>query len=103
MVVANPNAKSSVGILQCGEVPESLSHAFIDYNEMIARSLIAADPTLTCRTWRVFEGEIPESDECDAWITTGSRHSVNDEDDWTEQFCDFVKVAAERELSLIHI
>ena len=42
MVAANPNAERSVGILQCGEVPESLSHAFIDYNEMIAKSLVAA-------------------------------------------------------------
>ena len=103
MVPANPNTEWSVGILQCGEVPESLSHAFIDYNEMIAKSLIAADPKLTCRTWRVFEGEIPEPDECDAWITTGSRHSVNDENDWTEKFCDFVEVAAEKEHPFVGI
>ena len=53
MVAANPNAERSVGILQCGEVPESLSHAFIDYNEMIAKSLVAADPTLTQKGWGV--------------------------------------------------
>ena len=79
----------SVGVLQCGEVPENLCESFIDYNEMIAQSLRTADPGLSCRTWRVFDGEIPRPDACDAWITTGSRYSVNDDNDWTHGFCGF--------------
>ena len=62
-----------VGVLHCGEVPENLRESFIDYNEMIAQSLRTADAGLSCRTWRVFDGEIPRPDACDAWITTGSR------------------------------
>ena len=84
------NTNPTVGILQCGEVPENLRQSFIDYNEMMSQSLTVADPALNYRTWRVFDGEIPRPDACDAWITTGSRHSVNDENDWTHGFCDFV-------------
>jgi GMP synthase (glutamine-hydrolysing) len=91
------NTSPTVGILQCGEVPENLRQSFIDYNEMMSQSLTVADPALNYRTWRIFDGEIPRPDTCDAWITTGSRHSVNDENDWTHGFCNFV-----REVSQLH-
>ena len=93
----------SVGVLQCGEVPENLRESFIDYNEMIAQSLRTADPGLSCRTWRVFDGEIPSPDACDAWITTGSRYSVNDDNDWTHSFCDFVREVSQLERPFVGI
>ncbi|HCK76079.1 MAG TPA: GMP synthase [Gammaproteobacteria bacterium] len=93
----------SVGVLQCGEVPENLRESFIDYNEMVAQSLNTADPRLSCRTWRVFEGEIPRPDACDAWITTGSRYSVNDDNDWTRGFCDFVREVSQLERPFVGI
>ena len=93
----------SVGVLQCGEVPENLCESFIDYNEMIAQSLRTADAGLSCRTWRVFDGEIPRPDACDAWITTGSRYSVNDDNDWTHGFCNFVRELSKLERPFIGI
>ena len=93
----------SVGVLQCGEVPENLRESFIDYNEMIAQSLRTADAGLSCRTWRVFDGEIPRPDACDAWITTGSRYSVNDDNDWTHGFCNFVRELSKLERPFIGI
>lgn len=97
------NQKLTVGILQCGEVPENLRDAFVDYNDMIAQMLTHSDSALVCRTWRVFDGEIPEPDDCDAWITTGSRDSVNDESDWTHALCDFVARVAKTDIPFVGI
>ena len=79
-----------VGILQCGEVPDTLSAQFPDYNEMIEIGLKRADHNIHCITFRVLDGEIPHPAACDAWITTGSRFSVNDPNEWTEKFSEFV-------------
>ena len=92
-----------IGILQCGEVPDVLSDRFPDYNEMIEASLKAADPSVACKTWRVFDGEIPKPDACDAWITTGSRFSVNDDNEWTEEFCKFVAKVAELKIPFVGV
>ncbi len=95
--------KLSVGILQCGEVLEIFQPQFGDYNSMIENKLTAVDPALRCRSWRVLDGEIPDPDACDAWITTGSRESVNDDNDWTMGFCDFVTRVAQTDIPFIGI
>ena len=51
-----------VGILQCGEVPDTLSAQFPDYNEMIEIGLKRADNNIHCKTFRVLDDEIPQSD-----------------------------------------
>ncbi len=93
----------TVGILQCGEVPQSLRGEFVDYNDMIGQSLIRADQSLICQTWRVFDGEIPDPKSCDAWITTGSRESVNDDNDWTRALYGFVTDVAQADIPFVGI
>ena len=81
-----------VGILQCDEVRESFRADHGDYDEMLVRGLRRADPALTYQVFRVFENELPEDVRvCDGWITSGSRYSVNDENDWTAALCRFVQ------------
>jgi GMP synthase-like glutamine amidotransferase len=81
-----------VGILQCDEVRESFRADHGDYDEMLVRGLRRADPALTYQVFRVFENELPEDVRvCDGWITSGSRYSVNDENDWTSALCRFVQ------------
>jgi GMP synthase (glutamine-hydrolysing) len=81
-----------VGILQCDEVRESFRADHGDYDEMLVRGLRRADPALTYQVFRVFENELPEDVRvCDGWITSGSRYSVNDENDWTIALCRFVQ------------
>ena len=81
-----------VGILQCDEVRESFRADHGDYDEMLVRGLRRADPALTYQVFRVFENELPEDVRvCDGWITSGSRYSVNDENDWTTALCRFVQ------------
>ena len=81
-----------VGILQCDEGRESFRADHGDYDEMLVRGLRRADPALTYQVFRVFENELPEDVRvCDGWITSGSRYSVNDENDWTSALCRFVQ------------
>ena len=81
-----------VGILQCDEVRESFRADHGDYDEMLVRGLRRADPALTYQVFRVFENKLPEDVRvCDGWITSGSRYSVNDENDWTTALCRFVQ------------
>ena len=92
-----------VGILQCGEVPDTLSAQFPDYNEMIEIGLKRADHNIHCKTFRVLDGEIPHPTACDAWITTGSRFSVNDSNEWTEKFGEFVLDAHQLKIPFVGI
>ena len=92
-----------VGILQCGEVPDTLSAQFPDYNEMIEIGLKRADHNIHCITFRVLDGEIPHPAACDAWITTGSRFSVNDPNEWTEKFSKFVSDTHKLEIPFVGI
>ena len=50
----------TVGILQCGEVLEVFQPRFGDYTTMIEDKLTAVDPALSCRSWRVLDGEVPD-------------------------------------------
>ena len=74
----NSASSMQVGILQCDEVRTDFRQVHGDYNEMIIDSISKIDPTLQCTTYRIFDGEFPDSERsCDCWITTGSRQSVN--------------------------
>ncbi len=98
-----PDQGLRVGILQCGEVPDTLRDQFPDYNQMIEQSLLAVDSSIRCESFRVLEGEIPTPQACDAWITTGSRYSVNDDNEWTRRFEDFVIKAFELKIPFVGI
>ena len=81
-----------VGVLQCDEVREPWRADHGDYDEMLIRGLRRADAALTYQVFRVFENELPADVRvCDGWITSGSRYSVNDENDWTTALCRFVQ------------
>lgn len=80
-----------IGILQCDNVSDELQEEFGNYPEMFEKLLGAAASDFEFQTYRVIDGELPKSmDECDAYITTGSRHSVNDEDPWVVALEKFV-------------
>lgn len=72
-----------IGILQCDTVREDLQPEFGDYPDMFRRLLHRADPDLEFRIHNLTQGQSPASlDECDAWLFTGSKWSVYDDDDW---------------------
>jgi GMP synthase-like glutamine amidotransferase len=93
-----------LGVLQCDEVRPELKDVFGDYDQMIINAMKIAEPEIEYTTYRVFEGEFPDSVRvCDGWITTGSRHSVNDYTDWTHRLADFVQKIFEADRPLVGI
>jgi GMP synthase (glutamine-hydrolysing) len=90
--MSTSTVRTRLGILQCDEVRPELKGVFGDYDQMIVNAMKIAEPALEYTTYRVFEGEFPDSVRvCDGWITTGSRYSVNDHTDWTHRLADFVQ------------
>jgi len=72
-----------IGILQCDSVREDLQPTFGNYPDMFRRLLTRVDPDLGFRVYDLTQGEAPGAlDECDAWLITGSKWSVYDEDPW---------------------
>jgi GMP synthase-like glutamine amidotransferase len=71
-----------LGLLQCDHTLDSVRHIAGDYDAMFARWLPA--------TWRVYDlqqGEQPQDlNECDAYLSTGSKASVYDDEPWIHQF-----------------
>lgn len=77
-----------VGMLECDHVTETLSTAYGDYREMFERLL----PDIAFQYYDVYNGQFPESAlECDAYLVTGSKHSVYEDIPWIHQLKAFVK------------
>lgn len=85
-----------IGILQCDDVLEEFQPMYGNYPQMFERLLSEAAPDWQFVTYRVIDGEYPASiDECDGYITTGSRHGVNDGEAWIDELEEFVRTLAE--------
>ncbi len=93
-----------VGILQCDEVCEELRTEFGDYPKMISEELKKVRPKWSTTTFHVFLGEFPnELNDCDAYITTGSRSSVYDDEQWIGEFEKLVRVIAEKRVPFVGV
>ncbi len=80
-----------VGILLCDHVRPGFRTVAGDYPEFFAR-FFADRPEIELVTFDLTVGEFPiDLDECDAWITTGSRHSVYDDLPWILRLADLVR------------
>jgi GMP synthase-like glutamine amidotransferase len=63
-----------------GGIPEMFTH-------LLGQTGIDAE----LKIYRVWEGELPAvTDECDAWLTSGARASVFEEEDWIRNFQQFI-------------
>jgi GMP synthase-like glutamine amidotransferase len=88
------------GLLICDTVNDAFRHIDGDYPDMF-RNLL---PELEIELFRVHEGEFPESpDVCDAWIMTGSRFSVYDQEDWILRLKSFVKEIYESDKTYVGV
>ena len=80
-----------IGILQCDDVADELQTEFGNYPAMFEQMLGETASDFQFVTYRVADGELPESvHECDGYITTGSRHGVNDGFPWIDALEEFV-------------
>ena len=72
-----------VGLLQCDDVRESLQVLHGNYPEMFETILRQRLPEMDYRVYRALDGELPGGvDECDVYLTTGSKSGVNDGQHW---------------------
>ncbi|WP_394392668.1 glutamine amidotransferase-related protein [Shewanella woodyi] len=80
-----------IGILQCDDVTETLQAKHGNYPKMFTRLFEDIDAQLEFSVFRVMDGHYPSSvDDCDAYITTGSRFGVNDDEPWVVQFQHYI-------------
>jgi GMP synthase-like glutamine amidotransferase len=90
-----------LGLLACDFVPEHLRDRFEDYPSMFATAIASAEVEVEWEVYQVYNGQLPESiDECDGYITTGSRSGAYDEDVWIVRLEQFIQdlVGSQRRL-----
>ncbi len=92
-----------VGLLLCDHVSSDLMEISGD-NDTMFRRLLAGHPEVDLVVYDSVNGEIPSSPtECDAWIATGSRHSVNDDFDWIRRLEEFIRKTADSGVPFVGI
>jgi GMP synthase (glutamine-hydrolysing) len=92
-----------LGLLVCDHVRPEFLPVSGDYPDMFRR-LFADHPDVELVAYDAINGEIPaDPSECEAWITTGSRHSVNDDEPWIRRLEDFVRDVAREQVPFVGI
>lgn len=80
-----------IGILKTDAVRDEWVAEYGEYPDMFAKLLSDADDSLTFVTYDVRLGEYPQAiDELDAYLITGSRHSVYDDLPWIPVLLEFI-------------
>jgi GMP synthase-like glutamine amidotransferase len=93
-----------IGILKTDAVRDEWVARFGEYPDMFARLLGERDSTLEFTVYDVRHGEYPEDiDAMDAYLITGSRHSVYDDLPWIEPLMAFVRELDQRKKKLVGI
>ncbi len=96
-----------IGVLQPDAVLPEFQAEFGDYPGMVRDVLAAAakpDERLEWAVYDVCQGEYPATpEECDAYVITGSRASVYDDDDWIRALEDYVKTLHAHRSKLVGI
>lgn len=84
-----------IGILQCDDVMQELQPEFGNYPAMFENLFGEVVVDWQWVVYRAIDGQLPTSvDDCDGYITTGSRYGVNDGDEWIKQLEAFVATLA---------
>lgn len=96
--------KVKIGILQCDDVPSALIADHPNYPQQIARLFGEQAPDWGYEVYAAHRGQLPKHvDKCDAFITTGSRYGVNDDQAWIVELSKFVNKLYEAQVPLIGI
>ncbi|MGE3773001.1 MAG: GMP synthase [Gammaproteobacteria bacterium] len=92
MQLASPHPIQRLGLLTCDSVREHLAARHGEYPAMFERLFKAVRPALELRSYAVYRDEFPAAvDDCDAWMITGSRRSVYEDEPWIRRLEDFVR------------
>lgn len=81
-----------LGILETGKVPEFLAEPYGHYPDIFGRLYRGVDPHLEVRGFEVVNGAFPDDPRaCDAWLITGSKYGVYDDEPWIEPLKDLLR------------
>lgn len=93
-----------IGILEAENLQSDILKKYGRYSDMIRDLLRSVEPRLDCQTYAVVNGEYPEdSNECDAWLITGSKAGAYDDTPWIRQLELYIQSLAEQRKKLIGI
>lgn len=94
----------TVGILETGLPPEELAGQYGSYPTMFRDLLHRADQKIECRFYSILAGEYPQStQECDAWLITGSKFGVYEDHPWIEPVSEFIRSVYDTKTPMIGI
>ncbi|MDH4119756.1 MAG: gamma-glutamyl-gamma-aminobutyrate hydrolase family protein [Acidimicrobiia bacterium] len=92
-----------LGLLVCDHVHPDLRSIAGDYNDMFAE-LFSAFGDLDLVEYDLTESRFPSSvRECDAWITTGSKRSVYENEGWIHGLADLVREFARSDVPFVGV
>jgi len=98
-----------IGLLVCDQVAPELASQYQSYGHMLTELIrlndnIENQVNVRLSQYLLPQGEFPNSvDQHDAYITSGSKHSVNDQLPWIEQFQSFTVNACKASIPYIGI
>jgi len=93
-----------LGILQCDSVLKEYQSEFGNYPQMFINLFKKVDPDISTHIYNVEFGEYPaDINECDAYITTGSKASVYENLPWLEKLKAFIRVLYSNDIKLAGI
>jgi len=80
-----------LGIVLCDQVQPKLQDDFGDYPQMFSDILTQVDPQIELRFFSAIERQLPSDiEQCDAYMTSGSKWGVNDDEPWIRELEAFV-------------
>ena len=80
-----------IGLLECDHVRDEFRHIAGDYRNMFPALFLPLAPEWEFTFYDVSNGHFPASvDECDAYLSTGSKFSVYDDEPWIHTLKAFV-------------
>ena len=93
-----------VGLLLCGHVNQLLLDGFDDYPAMFESLFGEVIPGFKFLIYDLINNEFPQDiDECDAYISSGSTHSVLDDEAWIHRFEDLIRLMYARHKKFVGI
>lgn len=86
---------TTIGILECGQTRSDWIAQHGEMADPFPPFLRRADPSLQFVVYKAHRDELPASArDCDAWLVTGSPHSVHQPEPWQPALADFLRTAA---------
>jgi len=103
-VLSSGCRKLKIGILEADDLDAGVVGKYGSYTDMFQELLLSVSDQLTFKKYQVTELEYPEkTDECDAYLITGSKHSVYENEIWINRLKKFSNQLYQKKIKQIGI